>query len=133
MASVSVPNGFRIHRNVLQLMRPPNSFARRTFDNRHCGSAHPEKILVWIFDFDTNWKPLRDPYPVQFAFHVRNSGRWQVELALGLNCPSDSLDYSTEALVRSRREINNRFSAGSHVSNFRFAKIRNDVPLARIK
>src|SRR5215470_8957442 len=72
------------------------SLSRRTFDNRHCGSAHPEKILVWIFDFDTNWKPLRDPYPVQFAFHVRNSGRWQVELALGLNCPSDSLDYSTE-------------------------------------
>src|SRR5213596_3791849 len=108
-------------------------FRRRTFDDRNRGRPHAEKILVGIFDFDTDRESLRDAHPVEFAFDVRNS-RWrQIELALRLHCPADSLDFSTKALVRRGREVNDRFAARSHVSNFRFAKIRNDVPFARVK
>src|ERR1700736_3148298 len=45
----------------------------RTFDDRHCGRAHPEKIDIRILNLDANWKALRDADPVQLAFHVRNS------------------------------------------------------------
>src|SRR6516165_8119149 len=67
--------------------------ARRTFDDRDRGRAHAEKILVGIFDFDAHREPLRDAHPVQLAFHVRNSRRRQIQLALRLHCPSDSLHY----------------------------------------
>ena len=33
-----------------------------------------KQIWIWIFDFDPNGKTLRDPDPVQFAFHVRHTG-----------------------------------------------------------
>src|SRR5438874_10257114 len=105
----------------------------RTLDDRDRGRAHAEEIWVGIFDFDANRKALRDPHPVQFAFNVRNS-RWrQIELALRLNRPTNPLHFSTEALVRRGREINDRFAARSHMSNFRFPKICDDVPFARVK
>src|SRR5215471_745492 len=109
------------------------SFPRRTLDNRNCGRAHAEKILVRIFDFDPDGEPLRDADPVQFAFYVRHAGGRQIDFALGLHCPSDSLDFSTEALVRRGREVNNRFAAGSHMSNLRFAKICDDIPFAGVQ
>src|SRR5215468_11102926 len=107
-------------------------FRRWTFDDRDRGRAHTEKILVRIFDFDPNREALRDAHPVQFAFHVRHSRGRQIDLAFGLHGPTDSLHFSTEALVRRGREINNRFAPWRHVSNLRFAKICNDVPFARV-
>src|SRR5205807_6294881 len=108
-------------------------FGWRTFDDRNGGRAHAKKIDIRIFDFDANRKALRDAHPVQFAFDVRNS-RWrQIELALRLNRPTYSLHFSTEALVRRGREINDRFAARSHMSNLGFAKICDHVPFARVK
>src|SRR6266436_5038805 len=105
----------------------------RTLDDRDRGRAHAEKIRVGIFDFDANRKALRDAHPVKFAFDVRNS-RWrQIDLALRLNRPTNSLHFSTEALVRRGRKVNDRLAARSHMSNFRFAKICDDVPFARVK
>src|SRR5258707_4320281 len=102
----------------------------RTLDDRDRGRAHAEEIRVGIFDFDADRESLRDAHPVQFAFHVRNS-RWrQINLAFGLNRPSDSLHFSSKSLVRRGREVNNRFAARSDMSNFSFPKIRNDVPFA---
>src|SRR4029453_16050806 len=60
----------RASRNVV-LMK---SFTRRTFDDRDGGGAHPEKILVGIFDFNTDRARLRDAHPVEFAFHIRHAG-----------------------------------------------------------
>src|SRR6266567_5356002 len=108
-------------------------FRRRTFDDRDRGRPHAEKILVGIFDFDADWKTLGDAYPVQLAFHVRNSRRRQIDFAFGLHCPSDSLHFSTEALVRRGRKVNDCLASRSHMSNLRFAKIRNDVPFARVQ
>src|SRR5262249_32099488 len=45
----------------------------RTFDDRDRGRTHAEKILVRIFDFDSDREPLRDTDPVQLALHVRHS------------------------------------------------------------
>src|SRR5437879_7663804 len=105
----------------------------RTLDDRDRGRAHAEEIRVGIFDFDANRKALRDAHPVQFAFQVRNS-RWrQLELALRLHRPSDSLNLSAEALVRCGRKINDRLVARSHMSNFRFPKICDHVPFARFQ
>ena len=98
-------------------------FPRRTFDDRNRGRAHAEKILVRIFDFDTNGESLRDSDPIQFALHIRDTGGRQIDLAFGLHCPSDSLHSSTEALVRRGREVNNRFAARSNMSNLCFPKI----------
>src|SRR5205823_7265244 len=65
--------------------------------------------------------------------HVRDS-RWRYsDLALRLHCPAAALHFSTKALVRRGREVNDGFAARSHVSNFRFAKICDDVPFARVK
>src|SRR4030095_3803944 len=86
----------RASRNVA-FMR---SFARRPFDDRNGGRAHPEKILIWIFYFDAHRESLRDTHPVQFAFHNRHSAKGQIGLAFGLHGPSNSLDASAEALVR---------------------------------
>src|SRR5437899_5342109 len=58
---------------------------RRTFDDRDRGSAHPEKIFVRIFDFDADRKTLRHPHPVQFALHIRDTRRRQIDLAFGLH------------------------------------------------
>src|SRR5438132_10236968 len=108
-------------------------FPRRTFDDRDRGRAHAEKIRVGIFDFDANRKALRDAHPVEFAFDVRNS-RWrQIDLALRLNRPTNSLHFSTEALVRRGRKVNDRFAARSHALNFGFAKICDHVPFARVE
>src|SRR5438874_3037776 len=107
-------------------------FPRRTFDDRNRGRAHAKKIDIRIFDFDANRKALGDAHPVQFAFQVRNS-RWrQLELALRLHRPSDSLNLSAEAFVRCGRKINDRLAARSHMSNFRFPKICDHVPFARV-
>src|SRR4029453_11834941 len=73
---------------------------QRTFDDRNCRSTHSEKILIGIFDFDPNGKTLRDPHPVQFAFHNRHSAKGQIGLAFGLHCPSNSLHSSAKSLVR---------------------------------
>src|SRR6266705_3190486 len=108
-------------------------FPRRTFDDRNRGRAHAEKILVGIFDCDADWKALGDAYPVQFAFHVRNSRRRQIDFAFRLHCPTDSLNLSAKALVRRGRKVNDRLAARSHVSNLGFAEICNDVPFARVK
>src|SRR6266513_78740 len=126
-----VPIG--IERSCLEKRRAHKLFRRWTFDDRHRGCSHTKKIDIGIFDFDANRKALRDAHPVEFAFDVRNS-RWrQIELALRLHRPTNPLYFSTEALVRRGREINNRFAAGSHVSNFGLAKICNDVPFARVE
>src|SRR5690242_18196093 len=83
----SESNG-RASRNVA-LMK---SFARRrSFDDRDRRSAHAEKILVGIFDFDANRETLRDTDPVQFAFHIRHTRRREIEFAFSLHRPSDSL------------------------------------------
>src|SRR5262245_6721731 len=119
----------RASRNVV-LMELPRRWA---FDDRDRRRAHAEKILVRIFDFDPNWKTLRDANPVELAFHVGHARGRQIDLSFGLHRPSDALHLSTEALVRRRREINDRFAPGSHVSNLRFAKICDDVPFARVK
>src|SRR6266550_5818337 len=122
-----------IERSCLEKRRAHKLFRRRTFDDRNRGCSHTKKIDIGIFDFDANRKALRDAHPVEFAFDVRNS-RWrQIELALRLHRPTNPLYFSTEALVRRGREINNRFAAGSHVSNFGLAKICNDVPFARVE
>src|SRR5437016_10607800 len=107
-------------------------FPRRTFDDRNRGRAHAEKILVGIFDFDADWKTLGDAYPVQFAFHVRNSRRRQIDFAFRLHCPTDSLHFSTEALVRRRREINDRLTSRSHMSNLGSATLCNHIPFASV-
>src|SRR3954463_902988 len=101
-------------------------FRRRTFDDRDRGCAHPEKIEIRIFDLDADRESLRDAHPVQFALHIRNTCRRQVDLAFRLHRPPDSLHLSTKALPRRGREVNNRFAARSHISNFRFAKICDD-------
>src|SRR6266699_6559174 len=94
----------------------------RTLDDRDRGRAHAEKIRVGIFDFDANRKALRDAHPVEFAFDVRNS-RWrQIDLALRLHRPTNSLHFSTEALVRRGREINDCFATRRHMPNLGFAK-----------
>src|SRR6266699_578673 len=108
-------------------------FPRRTFDDRDRGRPHAEKILVGIFDFDADWKTLGDAYPVQLAFHVRNSRRRQIDFAFRLHCPTDSLNFSAEALVRCGREVNDCLASRSHVSNLGFAKICDDVPFARVE
>src|SRR6266487_4150445 len=108
-------------------------FRRRTFDDRDRGRPHAEKILVGIFDFDADWKTLGDAYPVQLAFHVRNTRRRQIDFAFGLHCPSDSLHFSSKSLVRRGRQVNNRFAVGSHMSNLGFAEICDDVPFARVE
>src|SRR4051812_31137536 len=56
-------------------------FRWRTLDDRDCGRAHPEKILVGTLDFDANRESLRDTHPVQFALHVGHAGRRQIDLA----------------------------------------------------
>src|SRR6478735_1250874 len=66
-------------------------FRRRTFDDRDRRRAHAKQILIWIFHFDANGKTLRDANPVQFAFHIRNARGRQIDLALRLHRPSDSL------------------------------------------
>src|SRR5262249_29883384 len=119
----------RASRNVVLM----ELFRRRAFDDRDRGRAHAKKILVGIFDFDADREPLRDTHPVQFALHVWHTGGWKIDLALRFNSPSDSLHFSAEALVRRGRKINNRFAAGSHMSNLGLAKIRDDVPFAGIK
>src|ERR1700736_4441166 len=63
----------------------------RTFDDRDRRRAHPEKVGIRILNLDANWESLRDADPVQFALHVRHAGGRQIDLALGLNRPSDSL------------------------------------------
>src|SRR6266705_3615177 len=74
-------------------------FRWRTFDDRNRGRAHAEKILVGIFDFDTDRESLRDAHPVEFAFDVRNS-RWrQIELALRINRSTNPLHFSNVALA----------------------------------
>src|SRR5205807_865108 len=89
-------------------------FRRRTFDDRDRGRPHTEKILVWIFDFDTDRESLRDAHPVQFALHIRHAGGRQIEVAFRLHCPTDSLHFAAEALVRRGREVNDRLAALSH-------------------
>src|SRR5262249_6229415 len=92
-----------------------------------------EKIGVGIFDFDAYWESLRHADPVQFALHVRNSRRRQIDLAFGLNCPTDSLHSATEALVRRRREIDNRLASRRHMLNLGFEKIRDHIPFAGVE
>src|SRR5262249_17893394 len=94
----------RVSRDVVLM----ELFRWRTFDDRDRGGAHPEKILVRIFDFDTDRKSLRHSDPVQLALHIRHAGRRQIDFAFRLNRPSDSLHFSAEALVRRGRKINNR-------------------------
>src|SRR6266496_4234651 len=108
-------------------------FRRRTFDDRNRGRPHAEKVLVGIFDFDANRKALRDSDPVKFAFHVRHTRRRQIDFAFGLHCPSYSLHFSTEALVRRGRKVNDCLASRSHMSNLGFAEICDHVPFARIK
>src|SRR5947207_15894050 len=108
-------------------------FRWRTFDDRNRGRSHAEKILVGIFDFDTDREALRDAHPVQLAFHVRHTRRRQIDLAFGLHCPSDSLHFSTEALVRRGRKVNDRLASRSHMSNLGFAEICDHVPFARVE
>src|SRR5260370_21608180 len=67
-------------------------FPLRTFDDRDCGRAHAEKILVGIFDLDANRKALRDSHPRQFALHVRHACGRQIALAFGFPCASESLN-----------------------------------------
>src|SRR5207237_10644448 len=50
-------------------------FQRRTFDDRDRGPPHAEKILVGIFDFDTDRESLCDQHPVQFEFQIIDA-RW---------------------------------------------------------
>src|SRR5882724_7507165 len=85
----------------------------RTFDDRDRGRAHPEKIGIGILDFDAHGESLRDAHPIQLAFHIRNAGRRQIDLAFGLHRPSDSLNLSAEALIRCGRKINGRLAARS--------------------
>src|ERR1700731_3188148 len=98
-------------------------FPRRTVDDRNSGRAHPEKVRIGILDFDANRRALRDSDPVEFAFHVRHTGGRQIDFAFGFHSPSDSLDFSTEALVRSGGEVNDCLAARSHVSDLGLAKI----------
>src|SRR5262249_46150151 len=64
----SESNG-RASRNVVLMAL----FRWRTFDDRDGRGAHPEKILVRIFDFDAHGEPLRDAHPVQLTLHVRDA------------------------------------------------------------
>src|SRR5437660_3437876 len=75
-------------------------FRRRTFDDRDRGRPHAEKILVGIFDFDTDRESLRDAHPVQFALHIRHAGGREIDLAFGLHCPSDALNFYARASAR---------------------------------
>src|SRR6476659_3163341 len=92
----SRPPGERRKTGCLPQTRASSS-SGRTFDNRYGGRAHAEKILVGIFDFDTDRESLRYAYPVQFPFHVRHPGGRQIDLALWLNSPSNSLHFSVKA------------------------------------
>src|SRR6266480_5626653 len=109
----------RVSRNVALM----ELFPRWTIDDRDRGRAHPEKIGIGILDFDAHGESLRDAHPIQFTFHIRHAGGRQIDLALRLNRPTNPLHFSTEALVRCGRKINDRLAARSHMSNFRFPKI----------
>src|SRR5438552_17595412 len=108
-------------------------FPRRTFDDRDSGRAYAEKIWIGIFDFDAHLESLCDPVPVQFALHIRHTCGRQIDFAFGLHCPSDSLHFSTEALVRRERKVNDCLASRSHMSNLGFAKIRDHAPFAPVE
>src|SRR6266496_584801 len=64
------------------------------------------------------------------TLYDRNRGRAHAEkIRVGIF----DFDANREALVRRGREINDRFDARSHMSNFRCAKIRDNVPFARVE
>src|SRR5262245_26341633 len=85
----------RASRNVVLM----ELFRRRTFDDRNRGRAHAEKILIRLFDFDPDRETLRDAHPVQFAFHIWDAGCREIDLALRLNRPSDSLHHPAKSLI----------------------------------
>src|SRR5215472_12563068 len=94
--SIQSESIFRTSRNVVLM----ELFRRWAFDDCNRGRAHAEEVGIRIFDFDADRKALRDAHPVQFALHIGDSGGRQINLAFGLHCPTDSLHFSTKALVR---------------------------------
>src|SRR5713226_1529181 len=105
---------------------------RFSLDDGHRRSAHAEQFRVRVFDFNANRESLRDVNPVQLALHVRQTVR-NIDLVGWLDRPADSLYLTDKATRRHGGEIDLHRSARRHVANLAFAKICDDVPLARVQ
>src|ERR1700676_219452 len=86
----------------------------QTHDRRHRRSTHPEYFGVRIFDFDPDWKSLRNPHPVKVSFY-----EWQALdldiIFLRLYRRRNALDDSLKTSIRIRQEINLGSHAGTDV------------------
>src|ERR1700759_1182525 len=85
-----------------------------TLDRHDRRSAHAKEVRIGRVDFEPHRKPLSDMDPIQLTLYERYAVR-EIDLALGLHRPTDTLNRRSESPLGCGEEIHLRERTRRHI------------------